>query len=725
VKLIIAVLFLLSAPAWATSYYLSPTGSDAANGLTTGTAWLSPNHSLNCGDTITAASGSYSATNFQSGKWGTVTCPSSNNVAWLICGTFDACKISATTQGMFVDHSYWGVQGWEITTSTTTSGACFTVAPSQSTPVTIHHIIFVNNVANGCMGSGFNQYNSPGSTTASVDYVAYVGNIAFNAAQGSTACYSGIGIYQPIASDTNSGTHMFIAGNFSYGNFDPSTCAGTASTDGEGIIIDTLDFSQGGGTPYTQQVYVANNIVAGNGSFGIEVFNNSAGSTHAPIYLKANTAWKDIQDIHQSKAGAGEIVIITAANTNASSNIGQTTTATAPGGGSAIYAFSVSGGTSTDTVAGNWLAGTSGNNTAVFSSTGFSYGTNTLGTSPAFTSPAIPSAPSCSGQTNVATCMAAMISNFTPTASGSTAYGYQTVSNTSITDALFPQWLCTSTGVLNANIPAGLVTPGCGVLSASGGIVVSNIEATSANWLSICSLGSCGSGSPGGTNPPASATQTFGNTTPAGSPTGTSMQMAVNTLASSTQTNVLYRYQAPATYDLATYFSTAYSFYLGANSAHASSFEDDENDFDQTENLQITFAHQCYQGNGLWQIANGVGGWVNTAISCSLSYSAWHTLVTAGHRIIGDTSCSGGFPKLYFDSLTIDGTVYPINQTLCAVALPSGYTSSLITQFQIDVGATTTNQTVTENLAQVTFSAGTGTAMITAGNTLNSGIKIQ
>jgi hypothetical protein len=90
--------------AQASTYYLSPYGSDSNSGASTSAAWLSPNHSLNCGDVIVAtASTSYSASNFYTRKWGTVNCPAGNNVAWLKCATFDACKISTTAnQGMWV-----------------------------------------------------------------------------------------------------------------------------------------------------------------------------------------------------------------------------------------------------------------------------------------------------------------------------------------------------------------------------------------------------------------------------------------------------------------------------------------------------------------------------------------------------------------------------------------------------------------------------------------------
>src|ERR1700733_3342927 len=95
--------------AQAKTYYLSPTGSDANSGLSSNAAWQSPNHALNCGDVIVAAaSAKYSAPNFYTGRWGTVSCPTKDKVAWLQCETFDACKIHTTTnQGMWIDKSYW------------------------------------------------------------------------------------------------------------------------------------------------------------------------------------------------------------------------------------------------------------------------------------------------------------------------------------------------------------------------------------------------------------------------------------------------------------------------------------------------------------------------------------------------------------------------------------------------------------------------------------------
>jgi hypothetical protein len=312
------------------TYYLAPAvdgGSDSNSGASSSTPWLSPNHSLNCGDRIIAAAGTYASSNFYTGKWGTVTCAGNNNVAWLQCATFDACKISVTSgtaPGLWIDKSYWGLQGFEISVaSSVTFGTCFEAGPPGSSTV-IHHIIFANDIANGCANGGFVGFNQ--GTSGGVDYLVIIGNIAYNAAQGSHSCTSGISIYQPIASDTNPGTHMFVAGNFSYGYVDPAVCNGTPSTDGEAVILDTFDFSQGGGTPYTQQAVVENNIGFYNGGRGFEVYNNQAGSNHATIYFKYNTSFGNMTDNNQTNCclGRAELDIGYALDTTMDHNLAQT-----------------------------------------------------------------------------------------------------------------------------------------------------------------------------------------------------------------------------------------------------------------------------------------------------------------------------------------------------------------------------------------------------------------
>jgi hypothetical protein len=449
-------------PPAGTTYYLAPAaagGNDSNNGLSPSAPWLTPNHSVNCGDVIiAAASTSYSSAHFETGNWGTVTCAAGNNVAWLKCATFDACKITASSgqPGFYVDKSYWGVQGWEVTASNSTSNWCFGAAPNYTTPVEIHHIIFADNVANGCQQGGFVSFNQ--NTTSSVDYLVIIGNIAYNAAQGSTNCYSGISIYQPIQSDSLPGTHIYVAGNFSWGNFEPNPCAGGIPTDGEGIIFDTFDGSQGGlPSSYGAQAVADNNILIANGGRGLHAGNNSIGAPpFASIYFRHNTIWGNNEDKHQNITYCGELSIYQAFNVQAFLNLAATNAKNGCGD-NPIYAYFVgASATTTDHIYESWGYASSGTNDATSHSAGFSFGPNNIfGTNPSFANPVAPGAPSCGSYSSVPACMAAVIPNFTPTNPEATGYGYQTPSSTQVSDPLFPQWLC------NVNLPAGLVTMGC------------------------------------------------------------------------------------------------------------------------------------------------------------------------------------------------------------------------------------------------------------------------
>ena len=403
---------------------------------------------------VAAASTSYVASNFYT--WGTVSCPGGNNVAWLKCATFDACKITVSNaNGIAINKNYWGVQGWEVAASGTTSARCFQMRPAN-TSTSIHHIIFANDIANGCGSTGFVAFNNG---AAGIDYVNILGNIAYNAATNNAFCQSGISVYEPVASDTNAGTHIYVAGNFSYSNLDPNPCNGSAPTDGNGLIFDTWDGSQGGvAGAYTQQGVAYNNIFLHNGGRGVEVFNNNTGGSHATIYVEYNTTFGNVTDPNNASGGScGEVYVLIAHSTTVSHNLLATNAATGCNGHN-LYAAYVAPGQGDVTVATNWLYSASGFNCGFQApANGFACGTNATGTSPSFNSTSIPGAPSCGSATSTTNCMATVIANFTPTAGGATAYGYQAVSGTSVTDPLFPAWLCSVT-----NFPVGIITMGCG-----------------------------------------------------------------------------------------------------------------------------------------------------------------------------------------------------------------------------------------------------------------------
>jgi hypothetical protein len=459
------LLFAFAVPSWAvTNYYISPSGSDSNNGLSTGAPWLSPNHAVNCGDVINATAGTYSASNFTNGKWGTVTCSGGNNVAWLKCTTFDTCKITSSGQdAMWVDQDYWGVTGWENSTNTSSTAGCFRATPSGN--YILHHVIFANDIANGCMGGGFVSYQT--STTSSSDYITVIGSIAYNAAQGTGACYSGISVYEPLQSDTNSGTHIFVAGNYSWGNVD-GACSGGKPTDGEAVNIDTLDHSQSGGAAYTQQVVVENNIGFFNGGRGFETENNSAGSSHANVYFRYNTSFGNSTDLTQTNGcfDRGELYQQAAKNVTWDHNLAQTKSGTSCSS-APYYGFSALGGDATSNISNSYWSGTSGHNTDPNTASAVLGTGNTIGTNPNFSNPINPGAPSCGSYSSVPACMAAVISDYAATSTGANAYGYQTISTTSVTDALYPAWLC------NVSNLSGLVTPGCG--SGGGGTVATPV----------------------------------------------------------------------------------------------------------------------------------------------------------------------------------------------------------------------------------------------------------
>ena len=436
----IILLSMLSLPLFSATYYLAPAadgGNDSNSGSSPNAPWLSPNHSLKCGDTIIAApSSSYNAADLTTDRWGNVSC-ADHGVAWLTCRVFDACKL-ISTNGIHPDASHWGISGWEVQINGGSGAGCFAASPRGST---IEDIIFANDVANGCGGSGVTTYNNGNQ---GVDYIVVIGNIVWNATQGNISCYSGINILQPVQSDTVAGTHIYVAGNFAFDNRNPSPCGGTQPTDGEGIIIDTLNGS-GDGENYAQQVVVENNLAFLNGGRGI----SCCGDTSASIIIRRNTLFGNTRNVN---GACGEILMGTTVNTIVTENLAET----GPAGCSSNpnYVFYVQNADATSTVFGNFGYSAEGNNIGISNSPHFSDGPNTFGTNPNFAATADPGAPNCAGFPNVPVCMAGLIANFTPQSPVATGYGYRPA-GPDTPDALFPQWLC------NVDLPSGLVTMGC------------------------------------------------------------------------------------------------------------------------------------------------------------------------------------------------------------------------------------------------------------------------
>lgn len=431
-----------------TTYFLSPTGNDTNPG-TLVSPWLTPKHIVNCGDVIqAAASSSYSNLNFRYGNWGLSVCINKNNVAWLQCVTFDACKLTASgsQNSIAVDSSYWGVQGWEVT-ATNDNNACFVASPPFPYATGANHIIFANDIANGCYNGGFTTL---AVGTAGVDYLVLIGDISYNGAQSTASCTSGFDIVELVPSDTLPGTHLYIAGDFSWSNVDHNPCAGGTPTDGEGIALDTFDGS-GGNPAYNVQSVIDNSIVVSNGGRGIVPFKANGGT-----YIRQVTLWNNSTDSSQSDPACGEIVPTNSTKLEVFLSISATAAATACNSNT-TYSYFVLNGNGTVHVYNTTAWSAAGNYSSSSGSSGYSFGPNNLtNTTLSFTNAVTPGAPSCGSFASVPACMATVIANFTPTAVAAKAYGYQPVSTVSRYDPLYPQWLCTVT-----NLPTGLVTPGC------------------------------------------------------------------------------------------------------------------------------------------------------------------------------------------------------------------------------------------------------------------------
>jgi hypothetical protein len=429
------------------TYYLSPTGSDSNSGLSSTQSWLSPDHAVNCGDTIIAASSAaYDQQNFAHGKWGPVTCSpgAMANVVWLKCEAFDTCKISATNQNaMWVTSSYWGVQGWEVS-AIGGQASCFVSFPPTTT-ANLHHIIFANDIANGCYGAGFEPVPNG---SAGTDYFVLIGNIAYNAAQQTTQCGSGISIFEPAQSDALPGTHIYVAGNYTWGNVDGNPCGGGTPTDGEGIIFDTFDTNN-----YSQQAVMDNNVAFLNGASGFRVDK----TTKAPVYVVNNTAFGNNSDPHLNTIWCGEITLQESKGIHVTNNIARATSATGCGA-NPNYALFVADGDATDVVATNFAFGIAGQNAGQSASPGFSYPTsNILGIDPLFVNPPTtnPGPPNCAGSSSVAQCMSSTFAGLLPKTPSAVGLGIQPLGGTPIVDPLFPSWLC------NTGLPAGLIPNHC------------------------------------------------------------------------------------------------------------------------------------------------------------------------------------------------------------------------------------------------------------------------
>ena len=456
------------------TYYISPTGDDGNAGTSPNAAWATPKHGVQCGDVIIAAAGSYTKGQFGGGSWGQVTgCPSTTggidgtggvDFAVLLCAGPDmtSCKVDGGDVEVFrVDSSNWAIEGFAGTQAATANQGGWAVAcysATSETSATQHHVAFINDIASGCDAAGFGTYSFTGPG-GGVDQYALVGAIAYDASPsqgGGGICGSGISIIPVNGPDTSPGTHIFVAGAFSYKNINAPMGAG-CNTDGEGLIFDSW-----GVQPYKYQAVAEQNVFWANGGPGYEAFPQGNGSSddQATIVVFDNTSYGNYQDpLH---VGSGDLMLNQVYPTTASytltNNIFEATQASSAGGTVYGAAIDCRNGCPANVlaVAGNYIwnshppttTTSGGANTQAWYSgmdqgANFPWGMNTFG-DPGLANPgALPGgAPDCSGSKNVTDCMNTKYSvaaNVAPKG-GAAGKGYQPP-GACTADKYYPTWL--------------------------------------------------------------------------------------------------------------------------------------------------------------------------------------------------------------------------------------------------------------------------------------------
>jgi hypothetical protein len=165
---------------------------------------------------------------------------------------------SGTYSTINLQASYTTVDGFDVV-----GGSGHGIAAEASN---IHHIRILNNLCHDSGGSGISCVRG--------EFYTIDGNICHGNSNTNGFHTSGISIYQArgVAGDTTtSGFRNIVRNNVCYNNIEISTSGD--HTDGNGIIIDDFNNTQGGGEPggYLYPTLVENNLCFDNGSKGIQV----------------------------------------------------------------------------------------------------------------------------------------------------------------------------------------------------------------------------------------------------------------------------------------------------------------------------------------------------------------------------------------------------------------------------------------------------------------------
>jgi hypothetical protein len=287
------------------TYYMGPNGNDNNSGLDRQHEWLTPNHPLNCGDTIKARHAAYTVPQWGYSFGAVSNCPSKSGgidgkggiwAAILVCdaqgmGQSDGCYMTKQPGSpiFMVKQSYWTVQGFTMDGGANINGSTGSRgAELYACDAVVHHVSFVNDiVTNALQGYDTNDCGKAGGpNTYGGDYFAVVDSAAFNAAS-DQICLAAIDVVGPGVFDTKPGTHHYIAANWSYGHQN-TTCRGKYDT--EAYMVDTMGYHKA-----AVQVVLENNHGWMADRMGIQMFNQQP-DTVATVIVRNNTLFKNNQN---------------------------------------------------------------------------------------------------------------------------------------------------------------------------------------------------------------------------------------------------------------------------------------------------------------------------------------------------------------------------------------------------------------------------------------------
>ncbi len=167
------------------------------------------------------------------------------------------------------------------------------------------------------IGNRAHDSGAAGIGTSGADYVTVSNNIVFNNAfNTSTACASGISLYQLRNTDGSTAIKNYVVNNVVYGNANKpgGPCD---DSDGNGIVVDDAWNSQNNSPygVYPGATLIANNVAFKNGGRGIHIYRSDN------VFVTNNTLYYNNQDLNGGPWQPGEITLIRSGNDKIFNNI--------------------------------------------------------------------------------------------------------------------------------------------------------------------------------------------------------------------------------------------------------------------------------------------------------------------------------------------------------------------------------------------------------------------